>query len=277
MKVENIKVDQNKSVLSEEAILLLRKLIMMLAPISTNTSMVVRVNTTGSSNMDGVGVATNYGAATLPNITTINQLGGSGLSIPQGSINTIDSIPFSGGWGHKVGDIITLSGGSTVVVNGVYDKNILTINKIPISGGIGYVGGEIITLINEQGNGRNGTVIASSVDIYGSIVEVQIVDTGYDYSVGYSYQLNTTGNGTGLIVDITSILIGGGRANSVSILNTGTNYSIGNYRQISTTGSGSDLVVSVISVDGGYGNSNFLQIDNNRWLYTDMIRNQINF
>ena len=48
---------------------------------------------------------------------------------------------------------------------------------------------------------------------------------------------------------------------------------------ISTVSSsnGNGIIVSILGVDSSYGNTNFLQSDESRWLYTEMIRNRIDF
>lgn len=296
MIVENkIFTNNNKEVngLADETITLLRKLVMMLAPISTTAvyPIEIRVEATGSVLLDGIGTTTAIGG-TIPTITTINQLGGAGLTIPLSPITNINTTPINGGWNYSVGDTITLSGGTngSVIVTALQDKNISTIDLVPISGGTGYVAGEIITIVNINGNGINGKVIAYSVDNSGAVVEVSILSQGYDYYVGYGYQSTTTGSGSGLIVNITSIIENIGPVGSVSLYNPGSNYTVGNVIQVGntinlnqtvaniTSTNGTGIVISILGVDNsGRGNMNFIQSDLNRWLYTDMIRNGISF
>jgi len=259
--------------ITDESIFLLKKLIIMLSPISKNITN-LKVDATGSNQIDFVTTMSAIGG-TIPTITSISQLGGCGIGTISGltrsNILIIDSTPVNGGYNYTIGEVVTLISDATVIVTDIYEKNLLTIDISPISGGTGYVGGEIIVI----GNGINGTVRVMSID--GSVLEISILESGYDYVIGSAYQISTNGIGTGLIVNVTSVLYGIGAAKSVELLANGINYSIGYYSQLYSNRNGIGLIVSVLNTDTGYGNSNFLQMDYSRWLYTDMIRNNINF
>jgi hypothetical protein len=120
-------------------------------------------------------------------------------------------------------------------------------------------------------------VIVTNIDNSNSVLEVSLLQVGYYFSTGQTQQISSTGSGTGLIIDILSIGSIVGVAKSIMLISGGTNYTIGNYSQISTTGIGTGLIVSVANVENGYGNNNFLQMEESRWLYTEMIRNNIQF
>jgi len=278
MKIENKILVSNVSQINsitDESIFLLRKLIMMLAPIS-QTVTDLKVEATGSNQLDSVTSVTAIGG-TIPIITSINQLGGCGIGtisgITNSSILIINSTPANGGYNYTLGEIVTLSGGSTVVITDIYEKNLLTIGINPISGGTGYVGGEIVVI----SNGINGKVRVMSIDNNGTVLEVSILESGYDYIVGPSSQISTNGIGFGLIINITSVLYGIGVAKSVQLLTNTSNYYIGNFPQLYSNKNGVGLVVSILNTDTGYGNANFLQMDINRWLYSNMIRDRLNF
>jgi len=300
MYAEGKYAGQDVGALSEDAIVLLRKLIMMLAPASITTTFGVRVDATGSSLMDGIGTITTITNSGVTNLTSVNQLGGCGLVAPSASITIINTKPVDGGWNYSIGDIITLSGGTngSVIVNGLYDKKIKAIDVIPISSGTGYVAGELITLVNPDGNGRDGQVMVMSVNNDTSVAEVSIVNGGYDYYAGDGIQLSSTGSGSGLKVNILSTIEGIGPASSVSLFTSGSGYTIGNSSQVGNTSqlntvfelstgtpfytnpiastNGFGLIVEIQGVDAGYGNNNFLQSDTARWLYSDMIQSKIN-
>ena len=299
MNAEDKYVGQDLGALSEEAIVLLRKLILLLAPASINTTFGVRVDATGSSLMDAIGVITTITNSGVTTLTNINQLGGCGIATIPSTISLINTTPVNSGWNYSIGDIITLSGGvgGTVIVTGLYDKNISTFDVIPMSGGTSYVAGEIITLVNPNGNGVNGKVMAMSVNTDGSIAEVSLVDGGFDYYIGEALQVSSTGSGSGLKINIVSTIENVGPARSVAIYNAGSGYVVGNSTQVGNTAqlnsffsledgsvqtistastNGMGIIVNILSVDNGYGNTNFLQSDVARWLYTDMIQNKIN-
>jgi hypothetical protein len=305
MNAENKKIGENIGALSEEAIVLLKQLVKMLSPITaTSTTPFNEIKLEAASD-GGFGFSTIAG--TIPTITSVNQLGGCGIVANQSSILFINNIPINGGRNYTIGDIITLSGGTngSVIVTGLYDKNISAIDITPISGGTGYVGGEIITITNDNGNGRNGQVMAFSVDNNGSVVEVLLVNPGYDYYVGNGNQVYSTGSGSGLIVNITSTIENIGSISSVALYTPGSGYTVGTnfqdgnitrlgdtimdvYNDQQLTGmtsqlvwtipssNGTGLIVEILAVDTGYGNTNYLQSDIGRWLYSDMIRNNLN-
>jgi hypothetical protein len=300
MYAEDKYAGENVGALSEEAIVLLRKLIMMLAPASITTAFGVRIDATGSSLMDAIGTITTITNSGVTNITSVNQLGGNGLIPAPASITVINTKPVDGGWNYSIGDIITLSGGvnGSVIVNGLYDKKISAIDVIPISGGTGFVAGELVTIVNPNGNGKDGQVMVMSVNNDTSVAEVSIVNGGYDYYIGDGIQLSSTGSGSGLKINILSTIEGVGPASSVGIFTAGSGYVVGNSTQVgnpaqlnavfslspgepfytnpiaSTNGFG--LIIEIQGVDTGYGNNNFLQSDTARWLYSDMIQSKIN-
>jgi len=280
MKVENkIFNSTNNQIngLADETISLLRKLIMILQPTSINTTFGLRLDTNAvSSALDNITLMSNIGG-TIPTITSINQLNGVGVGNTNlNSVSIINNTPLSSGFNYQIGDIVTLSGGTinaSVVVYDIYDGNISNIDIIPISGGTGYISGEIVSI----DNGVNGKIQIMSVDNSGMAVEIAIFDPGYGYSVGQSQQIFSTGSGSGLIVNITSIILGIGAAKFVSLLSGGLNYVVGDYPQIQTNNFGFGLVVSVLNTNTNNGNTNFLQFDESRWLYSDMIRNNLTF
>lgn len=278
MKLENKifnSTENQVNGLADETISLLKKLIMILQPISIPTTFGLRVEATAvSSQMDNITLMSTIGG-TIPTLTNVNQLGGCGVGNPNlNSALIINNRPLSGGFNYKIGDIVILSGGTinaSVMVYDIYDGNILNINLV--SGGSGYISGEIINI----DNGTNGKIQIMSVDNSGAAVDVAILESGYDYNIGVSRQLSSTGSGNGLVVDIVSTQIGMGEAKFVTLLSGGLNYIVGDYPQIQTNNFGFGLVVSVLNVNTDNGNTNFLQSDESRWLYSDMIRNNLTF
>ena len=280
MKIENKifnSTDNQINGLADETISLLKKLIMMLQPLSITTTFRLRVEATAaSSQMDNITLMSGIGG-TIATVTTINQFGGCGIGNTNlNSVSIINNTPLVGGFDYQIGDIVILSGGTVnaqVVVYDIYDGNILNIDIIPISGGTGYVSGEIVDI----DNGVNGKIQIMSVDNSGMAIEIAILEPGYGYNVGISQQISSNGSGSGLIVNITSIKLGIGAAKFVSLLSGGLNYIVGDYPQIQTNNFGFGLVVSVLNTNTDNGNTNFLQFDESRWLYSDMIRNNLTF
>jgi hypothetical protein len=281
MKVENKIFNSTENQingLADETISLLKKLIMILQPKSViSTPFALRIEATAaSSQMDNITLMSSI-SGTVPTVTSISQLGGCGIgNINLNSVSIINNVPLSNGFNYQIGDIVTLSGGTinaTVVVYDIYDGNILNIDSNPISGGTGYISGEIVSI----DNGVNGTIQIMSVDNSGMAIEIAILEPGYGYNVGLAQQIYSTGSGSGLIVNITSINIGIGAAKYVSLLSGGLNYVVGDYPQIQTNNFGVGLVVSVLNTNTDNGNTNFLQFDESRWLYSDMIRNNLTF
>lgn len=280
MKIENKifnNTDNQVNGLADETISLLKKLILLLQPLSITTTFGLRVEATAvtSSAIDTITLMSTIGG-TVPTLTNINQFGNCGVGYINSSVSIIDSVPVSGGFNYSVGDIVILSGGTTgatVYISAIYDQNILTIDNIPISGGTGYISGEIVRI----SNGINGTIQVMAVDNSGSVVDAAIFENGYEYIIGSAQQISTTGSGSGLIINITAIKTGLGSAKYVSLLNGGSNYYVGNFSQILTNNLGFGLIISVLNINSDYGNTNFLQTDGSRWLYSDMIRNNLTF
>jgi hypothetical protein len=192
MNAEDKKIGEDVGALSDESIVLLKRLIKMLSPITITSASPFNELKLEAASDGGFGFSTVAG--TIPIVTSINQLGGCGLVASRTPITLINTTPVYGGWNYTVGDIVTLSGGTggSVMVNSV--DNIGSVVSLSLyTAGSGYsVGntyqfGDTVRLPDtpfEIFDGISGATMqmistVASTNGMGLIVNIVAVDTGY--------------------------------------------------------------------------------------------------
>lgn len=116
---------------------------------------------------------------------------------------------------------------STIASTSWATGSVSVLNATPTAAGTGYAVGDTFT-ITTGGTGATGLVAA--VGVGGSVTAVELTAPGSGYTTGAGKVTTTSGAGTGLTVDITTVVQGyikldlddGATAASIGFLNTGT-------------------------------------------------------
>ena len=175
-----------------------------------------------------------------------------GTTLATGIVNTIGAAEsgvatsslVTGGAGYAINDTFTVASGSTLatgrvltIKNGAINANTLGI------GGAGYA-------INDTFTVASGSTLATgrvlTVGGGGAVLTYSIVTSGAGYTTGLKTTTATSGIGTGLTINVTSVA--NGVTLTYSILTTGAGYSTGTNPCTSTSGVGSGMSVNVLTL-----------------------------
>lgn len=219
------------------------------------TTLVVSGATTGSGavgtiiaggigNITGVNITnggSGYTAGVKISFTTSAGVGGVGTAIVAAGVITGMTI-VSAGVGYTTGESIVFTVGGAVVIPKISAVTGSVVGITIIDGGAGYTGTPTVTISTSGGTGTgkygNPTALFSAVTYGGSLVEVNTIDPGIDYSTDTSTTITVQGDGTD--AEFTP-LIYDGEVVGVIVENSGSGYTT---MKLSVTGVGTGAILN---------------------------------
>lgn len=201
-----------------------------------------------------------------------------------GYISLLNATPTNGGTGYKVGDVVTITGGTaTAVVSSVSGANSGAIVNFTISTpGTSYSVGDILNI----SGGTAGQIKVTAVNSSGGIISASV----YTGGSGYSNYYKSCSGGTGFNAEILISEIGGQAVTGVLLKTTDSGYTTGSGKA-TTGGTGTGLTLDITTVSSnsvtkqgtntwiqdGFNTSSNLKvtINNVDYTYTAIIGNKM--
>ena len=158
-------------------------------------------------------------------------------------------------FGHETGLVLTHGafGGLTMTVG--TPGTIATFAVV--SGGTGYTttANAALTVLSGNGHAGSGSLIADLSKEDGQVATTQVQVNGTGYVVGEASselaQASTTGSGTGLKIDVTSISVGGGIL-TFTIADPGQDHAVGNVITMAqAAATGTQAQIKILSINNG--------------------------